>query len=321
MKLLPTYKDYIWGGVKLNRYYGKHSGMERTAESWELSCHRDGKSVIANGEYKGMTLSDYVETAGRQVLGTDCAGFDRFPVLIKFIDAADNLSVQVHPDNAYALKNEGEFGKMEMWYIVDCEKDASLICGFRRPVTKEEFRKRIDNHTLLEVLRSVPVSKGDVFMIKAGTVHAIGKGILVAEIQQNSNSTYRVYDYGRVGKDGKPRELQIDKAVDVADTRPAYFQDGAREPAVLEGYTVRRLASCPYFTVCLYDITLSAGASAGGDSFQSFTCVEGRLSFSGRGSGGEHAEFEVNQGDTVFLPAGLGKYRLAGTGKILLTSV
>ncbi|MGN0552633.1 MAG: type I phosphomannose isomerase catalytic subunit, partial [Oscillospiraceae bacterium] len=207
LKLKPAFKDYLWGGTKLRDVYGKDCSFDKVAESWELSCHKDGNSVIDNGEAKGMTLAEYIEKKGKAILGKNCERFENFPVLIKLIDAKDNLSVQVHPDNEYAMRVEGEYGKTEMWYIVDCDEGAELIYGFKGNVSKEEFAERIKNNTLLEITNSVPVKKGDVFFIRSGTLHAIGKGILIAEIQQNSNTTYRVYDYGRVGADGKTRPL------------------------------------------------------------------------------------------------------------------
>ena len=206
LKLDAPCKDYIWGGNRLREEYGKISDADKIAESWELSCHKDGQSVIANGKDKGKTLSEYV-AENKKSLGTACDRFEYFPILIKLIDAKDNLSVQVHPDNDYAMRVEGEYGKTEMWYIVDCEEGSQLIYGFDKEISREEFADRIKNNTLLEVTNNVPVHKGDVFFIESGTLHAIGKGILIAEIQQNSNTTYRVYDYGRVGKDGKPRAI------------------------------------------------------------------------------------------------------------------
>ena len=201
LKLKPSGKDYIWGGHKLVDNYGKEMTGDRLAETWELSCNPDGPSFVANGEDAGKTLRQYIEEHGKKVLGTNCERFEDFPILTKFIDAQDNLSIQVHPDNEYALKNEGQYGKTEMWYVVDAEEGACLYHGFNREISKDEFAKRIEEDTLLEVLNKVPVHKGDVFFIEAGTIHAIGKGLIIAEIQQNSNVTYRVYDYGRVGKD------------------------------------------------------------------------------------------------------------------------
>ena len=212
LKLLPAYKDYLWGGHRLVDEYNKEYDGDILAETWELSCHPDGPSRIANGRYAGKTLEEYIEAEGKGVLGTHCRRFRDFPILIKFIDAKQDLSVQVHPDNRYALKNEGQYGKTEMWYVVDAGEDATLYYGFKEEISKEEFAERIENDTVLDVLNKVPVQKGDVLFIESGTIHAIGADILIAEIQQNSNVTYRVYDYGRVGKDGKKRDLHIEKA-------------------------------------------------------------------------------------------------------------
>ena len=213
LKLKPACKDYLWGGRRLIEEYGKESDGDILAETWELSCHPDGPSVIDNGPYAGRTLQQYIDAEGKAVLGTNCRRFRDFPILTKFIDARDNLSIQVHPDNWYALKNEGQYGKTEMWYVMDAGEQAFLYYGFKREISREEFQERIQKDTLLEVLNAVPVQKGDVLFIESGTIHAIGKDILIAEIQQNSNVTYRVYDYGRVGRDGKKRDLHIEKAL------------------------------------------------------------------------------------------------------------
>lgn len=205
LKLKPSCKDYIWGGSRLKKEYGIGYDGEVLAEAWELSCHPDGPSYIVNSRYAGKTLQQYIDEEGKEVLGTHCRRFRDFPILTKFIDAKDNLSIQVHPDNRYALKNEGQYGKTEMWYVMDAGKDAFLYYGFKKEISREEFARRIQEDTLLEVLNAVPVQKGDVLFIESGTIHAIGKNILIAEIQQNSNITYRVYDYGRVGKDEKKR--------------------------------------------------------------------------------------------------------------------
>lgn len=317
LKLIPAYKDYIWGGTRLKTDFGKQSEMDKLAESWELSCHKDGSSTIANGEYEGLTLQQYIDRAGKDVLGRDCVRFENFPVLIKLIDAHDNLSVQVHPDNEYALRVEGEYGKTEMWYIVDCDEGASLLYGFRHEISKEEFKRRIEDNTLLEVTNSVPVKKGDVFFIDAGTLHAIGKGILIAEIQQNSNTTYRIYDYGRVGADGKPRALHIDKAVEVTKlippTRPVAPR-GMREQ--LAGYDRTLLAACEYFTVHALSIKEQAALIADGKSFHSLLCLSGAGTI--RYSSGE---LSLLKGESVFIPAGFGAYTLAGTCEVIQTTV
>ena len=312
MKLTAPCKDYIWGGTRLRDEYGKASEADKIAESWELSCHKDGKSVIANGEYAGMTLEEYVAESG-DALGSNCARFEYFPILIKLIDAKDNLSVQVHPSNEYALRVEGEYGKTEMWYVIDADEGAELLYGFKREISREEFAERIRNNTLLEITNSVPVHKGDVFFIESGTLHAIGKGILIAEIQQNSNTTYRIYDYGRVGKDGKPRELHIDKACEVTDltppTRPTKPQG---ERVQKSGYAETLLASREYFNVRKLEITAAAELEAGENSFNSLLVLDGSFDVNGTW---------LKKGESCFIPAGYGRYSVKGNGEVILTDI
>ncbi len=317
LKLIAPCKDYLWGGTKLRTRYHQESAEAKLAESWMLSCHKDGMSVIAQGEFAGMTLRDYIGREGRSVLGTDCGKFEEFPVLVKLIDAQDRLSVQVHPDNAYALKNEGEYGKTEMWYIVENEPGASLYYGFQKPITKEEFRERIESNTLLEVLNEVPVHPGDVFFIESGTLHAIGAGIVIAEIQQNSNTTYRIYDYGRVDKDGRGRELHIEKALDVTKLekpeRPAKPQG---ETEALNGFNRTLLASCEYFTVYRMEISDAAELTANETSFHSILCLSGEAELRYA-----NASLSIRTGDSVFVPAGMGAYKIHGQCDLLLTKV
>lgn len=316
IKLKPAFKDYLWGGTRLRDDFGKDCDYDKIAESWELSCHKDGNSVVADGEFAGLTLAQYIEKEGKSVLGTNCEKFENFPILIKLIDAKDNLSVQVHPNNEYAQRVEGEYGKTEMWYVVDCDEGASLLYGFKHNITKEEFRERIENNTLLEVTNSVPVKKGDVFFIEAGTLHAIGKGILIAEIQQNSNTTYRIYDYGRVGADGKPRQLHIDKAVDVTNLCPAkpYPQS---EPVDMGGWTKKRLAKCEYFTVDVINVDTSAALEADKSSFVNILVLDGGCVLSSEGNDA----VELKKGDSVFIPAGLGKFELTGKCSAVMTHI
>lgn len=316
IKLKPAFKDYLWGGTRLRDDFGKDCDFDKIAESWELSCHKDGNSVVADGEFAGLTLAQYIEKEGKSVLGTNCEKFENFPILIKLIDAKDNLSVQVHPNNEYAQRVEGEYGKTEMWYVVDCDEGASLLYGFKHNITKEEFRERIENNTLLEVTNSVPVKKGDVFFIEAGTLHAIGKGILIAEIQQNSNTTYRIYDYGRVGADGKPRQLHIDKAVDVTNLCPAkpYPQS---EPVDMGGWTKKCLAKCEYFTVDVINVDTSAALEADKSSFVNILVLDGGCVLSSEGNDA----VELKKGDSVFIPAGLGKFELTGKCSAVMTHI
>jgi len=288
-RLEPAYKNYIWGGTRLNKEYNKTSPYDITAESWELSCHDDGLCVIADGEYKGKTLKEVI-AANPDILGKNGKAFDFFPILIKLIDAADRLSVQVHPDDEYALASENSYGKTEMWYVVDAEEGASLVYGLKKDVTKEEFLDLSKNGGLMDILNFVPVKKGDVFFIRSGMIHAIGKGILIAEIQQNSNLTYRVYDYDRRDKEGNLRPLHVDKAATVSDLTEV--KDGGFADIKQISENVRRLSECKYFTVD--EIKVNGTHEIRNDeSFVCLTVVEGE---------GKIADLEAKAGTSIFVP-------------------
>lgn len=310
LKLKPSCKDYLWGGHRLVEEYGKEYEGDVLAETWELSCHPDGPSLISNGENAGKTLQQYIEENGKEVLGTHCRRFRDFPILTKFIDAKDNLSIQVHPDNRYALKNEGQYGKTEMWYVMDAGKEAFLYYGFKKEISKEEFSRRIQEDTLLEVLNAVPVQKGDVLFIESGTIHAIGKDILIAEIQQNSNVTYRVYDYGRVGKDGKKRDLHIEKALAVTN----------RVPIVRDKSSYPHVADCDYFTVDKLNLDGKVMKKMEGTvsdaSFASILMLDGSGTISSQGE-----TLEFRKGDSFFLSADSGTYQIEGSCDALITTI
>ncbi len=313
--LKPNVTDYIWGGTKLKDEFGYETDKEIAAEAWVLSCHKDGSSVVVNGELAGKTLPEALEIWGKEAIGEKAAEFPYFPILIKLIDAKQSLSVQVHPDDEYALKNEGEFGKTEMWYIVDCEEGAELIYGFNENISKEEFERRIKDNTLTDVCNSVPVHKGDVFFITAGTLHAIGAGILIAEVQQNSNSTYRVYDFGRLGADGKPRQLHIEKAIDVTRCeKPTIPYGNVGEVSEVAGGKVRKLASCDLFTAKHIDLDGNMEIKCE-DSFVSLLCLEGNAIL----RYGEE-EFEIKKGDSVFVPVAFA-VALSGKAEFLYSKV
>lgn len=310
LKLKPSCKDYLWGGHRLAEEYGIQSDKDVLAEAWVLSCHPDGPCVIVNGPNAGKTLAQYIQENGSRALGTHCRRFRDFPILVKFIDAAQNLSVQVHPGNRYALAEEHQYGKTEMWYVMDAAPNSFLYYGFKREVSQEEFARRIQEDTLLEVLNAVPVQKGDVLFIESGTIHAIGAGILIAEIQQNSNVTYRVYDYGRVGKDGKKRDLHIEKALAVTN----------RVPILRSGRSYPHVADCDYFTVDRLNLDGSVMRKVEGavneDSFVSILIMNGKGSIS---CGGERVPYQ--KGDSVFLPAGSGAYTMEGSCDALITTI
>ena len=321
LKLEPAYKDYVWGGERLKKEYNKNSPYEKTAESWELSCHKNGLTKISGGKFDGKTLAEVIESAkadGIDVLGTRCAAFSDFPVLIKLIDADAALSIQVHPDNEYANANEnGGFGKTEVWYVVAAEEGAELIYGWRRDVTKEELRGAIEKSELAPLLNSVPVKAGDVFFVPAGLLHAIGKGILLAEVQQSCNTTYRVFDYNRTGLDGKPRELHVSKAVDVTEcTVPKGTLAPEGMPVKHDGYTSILLSECPYFTMTSIDVDALYSDNADDTSFVSLVVLDGEGTIR---CGDDERAFK--KGDSIFIPASSGCYYVSGKAKILHTKV
>ncbi len=306
VKLSPVFKDYIWGGTKLKSVFGKKSDLDILAESWELSAHRDGQSKIVGGEFDGLEFNDYLEKIGKEALGCNSARFDYFPLLIKLIDAKGDLSVQVHPDDEYAMENEGEYGKTEMWYILECDEGACLYYGFNRDVTRQEYEDAIKNGTLTDILNRVPVKTGDVFFIPAGTVHAIGSGILICEIQQNSNTTYRVYDYCRRDKNGNMRPLHIEKALEVSSLKKS-----PELPEIPDGAETL-LAECEYFSVKRLRVEGDMTVAAGDDSFVSFIVTDGDgiLSYNG-------GKLDISKGDSIFVPAGIGYLTVSGKCELI----
>lgn len=317
VKLKPAFQDYLWGGTKLRDEYNKDCDFDKIAESWELSNHKNGQSIVDSGEFKGLKFGEYVEKLGAKGLGSNCDSFEFFPILIKFIDAKGSLSIQVHPDDEYALRVEKEYGKTEMWYVLEAEEGASLYYGVNKEISKEEFADRIKNDTILEVLNKVEVKKGDVFFIESGTIHAIGAGLVICEIQQNSNTTYRVYDFGRLGADGKPRELHVDKAIDVTNLTPnAKSAEPMGELEKFDGYTRVLLSECKYFTTIKYEVETKAKVEIDEKSFNSVIITEGN----GKLVMGD-TELEFIKGDSIFIPAQNGKYSVEGKCEFILSRV
>ncbi len=304
LKLKAAFKDYIWGGTKLNDRYHKNSGLERTAESWELSTHPDGLSVICGGEYDGMTLRDYI-ARDPAVLGTARTG-DELPILVKLIDAADNLSIQVHPNNEQGRAWENQNGKTEMWYVMESEIGSEIVFGVKEDTTGEALAEAIRTNTVMDLLESVPSYKGQVYFVDAGTIHAIGKGNLIAEIQQNSNVTYRLYDYDRRDKFGNPRELHIEKGIKASN--PKRLQRRAI-PNCSDG--TRLLGSCPYFQVKELKVNGATEQICYPESYQCLMAVEGTVSVNGE---------PLQVGETLFLPANFGAYTVEGNGTLLKTT-
>ena len=301
--LKPIIKNYIWGGERLIDEFGFECDALPAAEAWMLTCRENGVHTVMNGKYRGTPLSE--------VPGVDA---ESFPLLVKLIDAADDLSVQVHPGKECAARYPGDSEKTEMWYVIDCAEGSSLILGFNSEFEKadiEEIEKKMKGGNFTELLRRVPVRPGDVFFVEPGTVHAIGRGILLAEVQQNSDTTYRVYDYGRVGADGKPRELHIDKAIDAVRfaERESAVSDTTK---VMPCGTVRSL-SCDKFSADVVELDGDAGESLS-DMMRSLIVLSGSIKVRG---GGER--IDAGKGDSIFVPAGCG-ISLSGKGKILVSS-
>lgn len=312
LRLKPCLRSYLWGGTRLREEYHK-TGAGIIAESWELSVRSDGPTLIDSGAHCGESLADILRAAPAGMAGTRC-GIAPFPLLIKLIDAQKDLSVQVHPSDASACREKGEQGKTEMWYVVDCEPESTLFLGFSRAVTPDELRQRAQDGTICEVLNRVAVHPGDVFFVRPGTVHAIGAGILVAEIQQNSDTTFRVYDYNRLGADGKPRQLHLERAIEVMNCAPAQGAADTLLPCPPDG--VQEVLTCECFRVRRAEVKRRIDLSTEGGSFTHLMCVRGAGDIL---CGGRNYPFR--QGDSYFLPAALGEYAVEGDCSLLLSGV
>lgn len=317
--LKPAAKDYLWGGNRLNDDFSKDIPMEPLAETWECSTHPDGISRVASGALEGMLLTEVLKQHP-EYLGTHPKTEGELPILIKFIDAKKDLSVQVHPDDAYAKEFEhGSLGKTEMWYVLDAAEDAKLVYGFNRDVEQDVIRESIQKGTVGKYLQKIKVHKDDVFYIKAGTVHAIGAGILVAEIQENSNLTYRMYDYDRVDKSGKKRELHVDKALQVANLKgSASPRQPMRVLKFHRGYATELLCRCEYFQVERMLLNTEnyrkmADFFTGNNSFQVLLCTEGCGVIYWRDNG----MIPFCKGDCIFIPANSEKLKLHGKAQLL----
>ena len=269
-----------------------------------LSCENGKSSIITNGMYAGKTMADYIAAEGNRVLGSHCAALSHFPLLVKYIDARESLSIQVHPNDEYSAKHEGQRGKTEMWYILDAEPESYLFIGPEHTISKEEFSESVEDHSLPNLLHKQYVKPGDAYLIPAGTIHAIGKGILLAEIQQSSDVTYRIYDYDRRDNRGRSRELHIQKACDVVNLTPVSQTND------FSGH----LICCQYFIV-----DEKMGCTQGYCGKESFVVV---LPISGSGTIASEGEtFQMECGSCFFLPADSGEYSVAGDCKYLIASV
>ena len=314
IKLIPFVSETIWGGKKLIEEYGVKTEKKNAAEGWMLSCHEAGASTVENGEFAGISLADVVKS-NPALCGENAKEFTDFPILIKFIDAMDNLSVQVHPTKEYCEKTGRGQSKTECWYIIDCDEDAYLILGFKDKITPEQFKASIENGNLTDYVAKVPVKKGDFFFIESGTLHAICKGILLAEVQESSNTTYRIFDYNRVGNDGKPRELHVEDGVAVTKLEK-YSQPDFCKGEELDGDERKLLADCPLFKVWKLDTDGEFSAIANEKSFVSLLIMAGEGSLDCCGE-----TLSLKKGDSIFIPANAGDYKLCGKMEIIETRI
>lgn len=312
LKLRPVFKDYLWGGTRLRTEYGFKCDYSKIAEAWLVSAHPEGQSVVVNGRHRGMHFGKYVDTVGKKILGWKCAPLNSFPLLCKLIDACDDLSIQVHPDDDYAMTNENQYGKNEMWYVMDALPGSGLYMGFKRDVTPEEVKAAVLDGTITELLNFYPTKKGDVFFIPAGTVHAIGKGNLICEIQQSSTCTYRLYDFDRKDKFGNKRELHLEKALDVLDYSKYEMQSLEGEENVV--------CRCKYFETLVYNVDASKEEPLqilGDESkFYSMILTEGEVSVN---VGSQTVELKA--GEAAFVPATPNVIRICGKGSLVLSRV
>lgn len=322
MKLYPLkfqaiYKEKIWGGDRLSKLYKRELPNKSIGESWEIAAHSNGTSIVENGIYQGKSITELIDKYQEKLLGKKIKFIKNkpFPLLIKILDANAKLSVQVHPDNDYAARVENELGKTEMWYILEAHPEAKLIYGLKSGTKKEEFAKAIKNGCPEKYLNEVEVEKGDIFYMPSGTIHAIKEGILLAEIQQNSDTTYRVHDWNRLGKDGSPRQLHINRALDVIN-----FQEKSLKaksiPLIIDykDYTRSILAACPYFVTEKIQVKNDYQLNLNSDRFYIIMNLQGEGTLTVT-----EKDYKINSGDTYFLPAKLKNINIKGQLEFLLT--
>lgn len=320
--LQPACKEALWGGQKLKEHFAKQADLDNVAESWECSTHPEGPSTVTTGEHKGMLLTEVLRKHP-EYLGTHPRSKGELPILVKFIDARQKLSVQVHPDDEYAkLYERGQLGKTEMWYVLEADKDAELIYGFYSDMDSVAVRQSLANGTIEKYLQKVKVQQDDVFYIPAGTVHGIGAGILIAEVQESSNLTYRLYDYDRTDKQRQKRKLHIEKALAVANLK---WQQPPRQPLRVLRYTpgcaTEFLCRCKYFQVERLLLNTEgkkkfAELYTGSNSFQALLCLDG----GGHILMEDKEKLAYSKGNCIFIPANTGKLQLCGRSQFLKIS-
>jgi len=306
----PILKERIWGGEKLKTILNKPITSKITGESWELSTVEGDVSVVANGELKGKSLMELIDESPNEILGTEVyKRFGKqFPLLFKYLDAREDLSIQVHPNDKLAKERHNSFGKTEMWYVTQADADARIIVGFKENSSKEEYLKHLNDKTLVSILDTVKAKPGDVFFLETGTVHAIGAGLVVAEIQQTSDITYRLYDFDRKDAQGNTRELHVDLALDAIN----YNKVDTQKKYETKTNTSNVVVDCPYFTTNFLPLENKLEVSKSGASFTVYMCIEGSFEI-------EYNGFKqtYKKGDTVLVPAEINAFILSGKASIL----
>ncbi len=312
IKFTPILKDKIWGGEKLKTILHKTSDLPNIGESWEISDVEGDTSIVSNGPLKGQSLKDLLKTMGPDLLGQQNYRIfeDKFPLLIKFIDAKEDLSIQLHPNDKLAAERHNSFGKTEMWYVMQADADSNLIVDFNKKITAETYLKHLEDKTLVDILNFEKVKKGDTYFIEVGRVHAIGAGVMLAEIQQTSDVTYRVYDWDRVDDNGNERELHNDLAIDAIDFD---MPDNFRVSYSKTENASNAMVTCPYFTTNYLEVTTNLKKTNKKDSFFIYICVEGKATISCNG----YSE-ELKTGETVLLPADVTDYEITSENAKLL---
>lgn len=308
LKFNNIYFDKVWGGKNFN-LLRDNVPEGNVGESWDIACHKNGTNIVNNGEFKGMPMDELIKLKGEELLGT-CMQQNVFPLLLKLINTSDKLSIQVHPDDKYQKIHGNDSGKTEAWYVVDAFEGANLTVGVKGNCTKETFKQAAIEGNLDKYLNRIPVKKGDVFFIKSGVVHSIGENLIIAEIQQNSDTTYRIYDYNR------GRDLQLEKGLDIVKLDiPVKQCFGIKIER--EGFTKTYLCLSQYFSLELYDIMEAICEISDMERFYIFTCVEGSGEILSEGSCSE----KIKKGDSFLIPASLGEYTLKGSMKLLKSYV
>jgi len=310
LQFAPILKDRIWGGTKLKTVLNKRIPSNITGESWELSSVEGDVSIVANGDLAGKSLNDLINSIPEDILGT--VVYKRFgkqfPLLFKYLDAREDLSIQVHPNDELAQKRHNSFGKTEMWYVMQADENAKVIVGFKEKSNPAAYLENLENKTLLSILDDIKVEVGDVFFLETGTVHAIGAGLVIAEIQQTSDITYRLYDFDRVDADGNKRELHVELALDAinynkVDTHKKYSKELNETNSIVD---------CPYFTTNFIPFDGKISVAKTGNSFTVYMCVEGSFEIECEGK-----KYQYKKGDTVLIPAVLKTFILNGTASVL----